>query len=265
MKPEKMVQLKVAEVEKEGECAATLYFDSPLNAKPGQFVMLWVPGAGQKPMSVSYQNEKRFGLTLSPVGPFSKKAVTLKKGAPVGILGPYGTHFTLPKKGPVALVGGGYGSAPLAFLAEEALKKKVKVYFIEGARTKSCLLFLERMKKAGAELTVSTDDGSFGKKGFATELLRELLQKEKIPKIFTCGPEIMMKKVLEAADEFNVDCELSMERYMKCGFGVCGQCAVDPLGIRICKEGPVLPKEIVRKIAEFGKYHRDSAGKKVQF
>lgn len=256
------IPLKVAEVKKEG-CAATLFFDYPLNAKPGQFVMLWIPRVGQKPMSVSYQGNGRFGLTVFPVGPFSEAAVSLKQGAPVGILGPYGSHFRLPESGPIAVVGGGCGSAPVAFLAEEALAKGMKVFFLEGARDRSRLLFLDRMEKAGAEVMVSTDDGSMGRKGFATDLLRELLQKEKISKVFTCGPEIMMKKVIEATDEFGVPCEISMERYMKCGFGVCGQCAVDELGIRVCKEGPVLPKETARRIKEFGAYRRDTTGKKI--
>ena len=258
-----MVPLKAAEVKKEGDCAATLYFDHPLNAKPGQFVMLWLPKVGQKPMSVSYQDEKRFGLTIFPVGPFSKAAVSLKKGAPAGILGPYGSHFRLPKSGPIAVVGGGCGSAPVAFLAEEALANGMGVFFLEGARDRSRLLFLDRMKKAGAEVMASTDDGSMGRRGVATDLLEELLQKEKISKVFTCGPEIMMKKVVEATDNAGVPCEISMERYMKCGFGICGQCAVDELGIRICKEGPVLSKEIAKKIKEFGAYRRDATGKKV--
>lgn len=119
------------------------------------------------------------------------------------------------------------------------------------------------MKKAGAKTMVSTDDGSEGQKGFVTELLHALLQKEKIGKICTCGPEIMMKKVVELSDDFKIPCEISLERYMKCGLGICGQCCVDPLGIRMCTEGPVIKKETAKKITEFGKYRRDASGRRV--
>ena len=83
--------------------------------------------------------------------------------------------------------------------------------------------------------------------------------------IYTCGPEIMMQKVIELSDEYGADCEVSMERYMKCGFGLCGQCCVDGQGLRVCKEGPVFDKEIVKNAKEFNRYHRDATGKKIKF
>jgi dihydroorotate dehydrogenase electron transfer subunit len=119
------------------------------------------------------------------------------------------------------------------------------------------------MRKAGAEVLVSTDDGSAGSKGFVTELLKSVLQKNKVGKICTCGPEMMMKKVVEISDEFKTPCEISLERYMKCGLGVCGQCCADPLGIRMCTEGPVIKKETAKRISEFGKYRRDASGRRV--
>jgi len=263
MKDNPMITMKIAHAVQENPCVKTLYFDYPLNAEPGQCVMMWIPGVGEKPMSISYSDGKRFGVSIYAVGQFSSEAVKLKAGDVAGFRGPFGTSFSLGKEKTLALVSGGCGCAPLAFLAEEARKKGKKVFFLQGARNKELLFFTERMRKAGAEVLVSTDDGSAGTKGFVTELLRGLLQKEKIGKICTCGPEIMMKKVVDISEEHKTPCELSLERYMKCGMGICGQCAVDPLGIRMCVEGPVIKKETVKKITEFGKYRRDASGRRV--
>ncbi|MFA5412134.1 MAG: dihydroorotate dehydrogenase electron transfer subunit [Candidatus Micrarchaeia archaeon] len=258
-----MITMKISRAAQENPYVKTLYFDYPLKAKPGQCIMLWIPGVGEKPMSISYCDAKRFGASVYAIGTFSKEAIKLKAGDVAGFRGPFGTSFTLGKEKSLALVGGGCGCAPLAFLAEEALKKKKKVFYLLGARSKDYLFFTERMKKAGAEVLVSTDDGSAGTKGFVTELLRSVLQKNKVGKICTCGPEIMMKKVVDISDVSKTPCELSLERYMKCGMGICGQCAVDPIGIRMCVEGPVIKKETAEKITEFGKYRRDASGRRV--
>jgi dihydroorotate dehydrogenase electron transfer subunit len=258
-----VISMKVAGAAQENPHVKTLYFDYPLGAKPGQFVMLWIPGVGEKPMSVSSCGKKRFGVTIANGGPFSSAAMKCRKGDVLGFRGPFGTSFSLGREKSLALVSGGCGCAPLAFLAEEALKKRKKVFFLQGARSREYLFFTQRMRKAGAKVLVSTDDGSAGAKGFATDLLADLLGKEKIGKICTCGPEIMMKKVLDLSDQHGIPCELSLERYMKCGIGVCGQCSVDPLGIRMCKEGPVIKKELAKKITEFGRYRRDSSGRRV--
>jgi dihydroorotate dehydrogenase electron transfer subunit len=234
-----------------------------MNAKPGQFFILWLPRLDEKPFGISYQDKEKFRATICKVGLFTEKLFQLKKGDKVGIRGPYGTHFELKERN-IALVAGGYGFAPLSFLADEAIKKGIKVNFIKGARTKEILVDCNKDSKI-CNVFYTTDDGSFGEKGYATDKLKKLLEKQKIDCIYTVGPEIMMKKVVELSDEYDVDCQLSLERYIKCGFGICGQCVVDDLGIRMCKEGPVIDKELAKKIREFGKYKRDASGKKIYF
>lgn len=262
-KNDPIITMRVSRAVQENPHVKTIYFDYPLKAKPGQFVMLWLPGVGEKPMSVSFCDGKSFGVSVASVGSFSAAAMKLEAGGLAGFRGPFGTCFTLGKEKTIALVSGGCGCAPLAFLAEEAIRAKKRVLFLQGARSKDYLFFTERMRKAGAEVMVSTDDGSAGTKGFATELLKSALQKQKAGKIFACGPEMMMKKVVDISDEFKIPCEISLERYMKCGIGVCGQCSVDPLGIRMCTEGPVIKKELAKRITEFGKYRRDASGRRV--
>jgi dihydroorotate dehydrogenase electron transfer subunit len=164
---------------------------------------------------------------------------------------------------------GGYGAAPLYFLAVEASKKGCNVDFVIGARSKEHLLYLNRIKKLkNVKLHIATDDGSAGIKGYNTMILQKLMESakkkargSKIDCVYACGPEMMMKKISDMCFEAKIAAQLSIERYMKCGFGVCGQCCVDGTGEPMCKNGPVVSNEHARKISEFGKYHRDSVGR----
>ena len=100
---------------------------------------------------------------------------------------------------------------------------------------------------------------------FWVALEMEILENEKINAVFTCGPEVMMKVVGQVAESAGVDSYMSMEKYMKCGIGVCGQCAVDDTGELICKQGPVMSWKMLKDLPELGKYHRDAQGKKHYF
>jgi dihydroorotate dehydrogenase electron transfer subunit len=164
------------------------------------------------------------------------------------------------------LVAGGYGAAPLAFLAEELVRKKSRVTLVIGAQTEELLVFGNRFKNTKVKVLYCTDDGSAGKKGFVTGALQEVLAKDKtIDMIYACGPEVMMGRVIELSDEYEISCEISLERYMKCGFGVCGQCCVDGSGARVCVEGPVFDKSYVKEhIIEFGRHKRDGTGTRVR-
>ncbi|MFH0819160.1 MAG: dihydroorotate dehydrogenase electron transfer subunit [Patescibacteria group bacterium] len=256
----KPIICKILKVKTETHKIKTFTIDYKLDAKPGQFVMLWLPGVDQKPISISSQTKNNFDLTIFEIGPATKAMMKLKVGDTVGISGPYGKGFNIKPKSNIILVGGGCGSAPLKLVAEEAKKLKCKVEFISGARTKKDVLF-------PGSCLVTTDDGSAGFKGYPTQKLEELLKnkKQKYSKVYTCGPEPMMKVLVQICKKYKVLCEISMERYMKCGYGVCGQCAVDPLGICICQDGPVFSGQLAEKITEFGKYHRDKSGTKHNF
>lgn len=282
---EKPIMLKIEKIVDECDNVKTFYFAHKLDAKPGQFVILWIPRLDEKPMSISYQDEKMFGVTVLKVGEFTEKLHEMKQGELIGVRGAYGNWFELNGKigKKIAIVGGGCGCAPTAFLADEAKKQGFEVNMILAGKSKNNIMFEKRMKELGVDLHIATDDGSLGKKGFATDVLKELMENEKIDTIYTCGPEIMMKKIFEIVENKNsnsenangenkdnvkiddkqVYMECSLERHMKCGFGICGQCCLDPTGERVCKEGPVFDMDRLRKITEFGKYHRNGTGKKV--
>ena len=156
----------------------------------------------------------------------------------------------------ICVVSGGCGAAPVIFLAEEAKKKGLGVTAIVGARNKESLLFLDRFKKCG-EVLVATDDGSEGHKGFVTEVLEKEIKK--FDQVYTCGPEIMMKGVLDICEKNKVPMQASLERYMKCGIGVCGSCMVD--GLRVCADGPVFDGKVISGLKDFGKIKREPSGK----
>jgi dihydroorotate dehydrogenase electron transfer subunit len=158
-------------------------------------------------------------------------------------------------KPPVLLVAGGVGAAPLAPLAE-ALKNNVIT--ILGAKTEDELLFTERFKSAGS-LWITTDDGSAGHKGPTIDLLDRLLGYNEI---VSCGPEKMMRKVLDHATVTGVPSQFSLDRYIKCGVGLCGSCCIDPSGLRVCLDGPVFAGAQLQE-GDFGVYMRDATGRKV--
>ena len=267
----KPVALVIKKIIKENEDTNTYVFDYTLGAKPGQFVMLWIPGAGEKPISVAYDNGKEFWLTVCRVGQTTAELFKLKEGDKVGVRGPFGTFYKFKPGEHLTLIAGGYGVAPMYFVAHEAGKLGCKIDFLLGARTKSLLLYTQKILGLGnVNLKISTNDGSAGIRGFVTELLRTILLQDsgnKVDRVFSCGPEVMMKAVGELIEDENSGAEyfLSLEKYMKCGFGVCGQCAVDDSGECVCTKGPVVSWSYAKKLKEFGKYHRDAQGKKYFF
>jgi len=160
----------------------------------------------------------------------------------------------------VLAVGGGVGMAPIVAFSEHASKFGIEVDVVSAASTMKELLFNERIVKSGAKLLTCTDDGTHGFCGFGTDLAEKALNENKYDMVVACGPEIMMKKLFEMVENLKIPAQFSLERYMKCGMGICGQCCVDDLGWRVCVEGPVFRADELRKISEFGNYRRDASG-----
>jgi dihydroorotate dehydrogenase electron transfer subunit len=258
--------VKIKEVREESELVKTFVLDVSLGAEPGQFVNVWIPGVNEKPISVALDDGKEMWISVAAVGPWSTAMHEKKAGDKVGVRGPLGTRFTFEPGQHLALLAGGYGAAPLYFLAREASAAGCKIEFIVGARRADLVLYTERAEVLpGVTVHIATDDGSAGHHGYNTQVLVQLLEKEDIDCVYTCGPEIMMMKAGEMAKAKGVAAQISVERYMKCGFGVCGQCVVDGLGVPTCISGPVMSRERVEEIEDFGKYHRDDLGKKHYF
>ena len=271
-----MHTVRVVKIKEECFGVKTIFFKINLQKpKPGQFLMVWVPGIDEIPMSVSsWDKNDYWSVTVKNVGECTKHLSDVKIGDYIGIRGPLGNNFTIPKDSSkkILLIGGGTGLAPLKFLAEELMHQKRTFTFIEGAKSKNQVIFKDALqinKKATNELIFCTDDGSFGIKAFAPEVLKDYianLSKKHLENliIYTCGPEIMMYKVYELCKEFHLKLQASLERVMRCGCGICGLCAIDPLGLLVCKDGPIFRCDQLEKMEDFGKYRRDFTGKKIK-
>jgi dihydroorotate dehydrogenase electron transfer subunit len=244
--------MQIEEVVQESSLTKSFIFKKSMEYQPGQFIMLWIPRLDEKPFSVSYHSGDFFGVTVALKGRFTQRLHEWKAGEWVGVRGPFGTPFKI-NRGRACLVGGGVGMASLAVLAERLEHSVV----VQGARTAQELLYRNRLK----DMLLCTEDGSAGTKGVPTDLLEDLYRHYRFDAIYTCGPEAMMVKVLEFAREHNLYLQASLERYMKCAVGLCGQCSCN--GLRLCVEGPVLEGATLETLEDFGRYARLRNGLRV--
>lgn len=246
--------VEISDILQEAKGQKSLFLRHSIDCKPGQFMMVWLPGIDEKPMAVSYYKKNEFAFTSQAIGRWTNSLDKLKKGDKVGIRGPYGNSFSVRQN--ACVVGGGVGMASVSTLIDK-LKNPL---IINGARSKEHLIYLNRYKNRN--MIVTTDDGSFGRKGFTTDLLNEtLLKNNKIKIVYTCGPEIMMKKVFGICKKHRVECEASLERFMACGFGICGKCMINDR--IVCVDGPVFNSKQLSKMSEFGNFARLKSGRKV--
>jgi dihydroorotate dehydrogenase electron transfer subunit len=238
--------------------------------EPGQFVMVWIPGVDEIPMSLSTLNpeERRAAVTVERVGKATMALHNMKTGETIGVRGPFGNNYTDSRDGRVMIVGGGTGLASLAPLAERLVKETAEVTFLIGAKTRSDLLFHERigslLSRTGGQLVATTEDGSFGQRGLVTTSAEKLFkQGEKFNMIYTCGPERMMQKMFLLAERFNMPFEASLERFMRCAIGLCGTCVIGKY--RVCQNGPVFSGQQLREVSdEFGRWRRGFDGTRIK-
>jgi dihydroorotate dehydrogenase electron transfer subunit len=233
----------------------------------------------RRPFSLAGRRDASDGVELDiihrVVGVGTDWMSHLAKGDLVDILGPLGNRFELPKADQLAiLVGGGVGIPPMLYLAE-ALRGRRAVAF-SGATTRDLLpltitgasskadpvrprMSIGEFAQYGIESVVSTDDGSFGFRGFVTQALEAFLDRKDQAStsdavIYTCGPEPMMKRVAQIANERQIECQVAVERAMACGMGTCQSCCIrvhkpDPASVPLpgsdwcwrlaCTDGPI--------------------------
>ncbi|MFX1502096.1 MAG: dihydroorotate dehydrogenase electron transfer subunit [Promethearchaeota archaeon] len=242
--------------------------------KPGQFIMVWVPGVDEIPMSISgCDNNGNWAITVKRIGECTNAIFNLKQGDFIGVRGPLGNYFKIPeeKSKYIFLIGGGIGMAPLCFLSKELYEHKMPYILIQGAKIKSELMFTNQtqmLDKNSNDIFYCTEDGSYGTKGIATEAFERILEtysKRLLSNamVYTCGPEKMIYSIYKICEKWNIELQASIERIMRCGCGLCGLCALDPLGLLVCKDGPIFDSDTLKKIQDFGKYQRDFTGKKI--
>ncbi len=233
----------------------TLRDDLCSKASPGQFLMLWIPGIDEIPLSIMNSGNGQVQFTVKAVGDATRHLHNLKLGDILGVRGPFGNSFT-ETRGRVLLVGGGTGTAPLLFLAKRLAPIVDRLSFVIGAKTKTELMFLDQLDAVCTEETAvaTTEDGSYGLQCLATEPLERLVEKQSFNMIYACGPEKMVRKVFELAEKRKIPMEASLERLMRCGIGLCGSCVIGKY--RVCRDGPVFTSARLNEIKEELGYSR---------
>jgi dihydroorotate dehydrogenase electron transfer subunit len=226
----------IAEVRVENPGIRTFVLGGEVTALPGQFVMAWLPGLDEKPFSLSGVHP--IALTVDRVGPFTEAMHALSAGDRLWLRGPFGRGFTVGP-GPLMLISGGCGAAPLLYLAQVARQMGRQVTVVLGARTEAGLLFQERFADLGCVVHVATDDGTAGHPGTALDLAATLLDTGAAlaDALYACGPEPMLDGVYDLAQSHGLPCQLSYEAYMRCAIGVCGSCVRG--GQLVCRDGPI--------------------------
>ena len=246
--------VRIDRIVDESKTTKSFFFNGNIEYEPGQFIMLWIPGLDEKPFSISYHGKNFFGITAASRGRFTRKLHQMNVGDILGVRGPLGRPFTI-QKGNACLIGGGVGMASLATLVDRLKRGMI----IQGAKTASDVLFRDRTGFSG--MTVYTEDGSAGEIGLPTKNLETLYKQFGVMTLYVCGPEPMTHAVFEFARRHGLPMQASLERYMKCGIGLCGQCSCD--GLRMCLEGPVVDRETLETLSDFGRFARLKDGRKV--
>ncbi len=213
-------------------------------AKAGQFVIIRVDEEGERiPLTLADWDAKGGTITLvaMEVGTSTRKLGQMKAGDSLhNLVGPLGLPSDIEKFGTVICVGGGVGIAPIYPIARSLREAGNRIISIIGARNRDLLFWEDRMKTVSDELIVTTDDGSYGRKGLVTEPLKEKLEQGKIDRVIAIGPAIMMKFCAQTTKPFNVPTIVSLNSIMVDGTGMCGCCRVSIGGTTkfACVDGP---------------------------
>ena len=206
---------------------------------PGQFVNILLDGLYlRRPISVCDVSGDTLTIIYKVVGKGTAQMAKMQEGT-LDILTGLGNGYDLTVSGqkPV-LLGGGVGVPPMYMLARKLIEEGKQVRVVLGFNTKQEVFYEDAFRKLGADVTVTTVDGSYGQKGFVTDVLKDI----DYTYFYTCGPEPMLKAVYKATTTSG---QMSFEKRMGCGFGACMGCSCKTLTgyKRICKEGPVMRKE----------------------
>jgi len=229
-------------------------------AQPGQFVALTVGGPTsalllRRSFSI-HRVDPAAGtveIVVSDAGPGTAWITRLADGESVDIVGPLGRGFTLPDApGAAVLIGGGYGSAPMFWLANVLRENGFSIHHVLGAASADRLFGAELADPAD-ELIVTTDDGSQGERGWVSDPLPGLLERTGAKAVYACGPMGMLRAVTEIATAHGARAEVAVEEAMACGIGVCMTCVLPVVGAdgvtrmsRSCVDGPIFDATTVR-------------------
>ncbi|MEA4891806.1 MAG: sulfide/dihydroorotate dehydrogenase-like FAD/NAD-binding protein [Peptococcaceae bacterium] len=213
-------------------------------AQAGQFfIVRQAEGLERIPLTIADYNRQKGTITMvfQAIGASTMALAALEPGDTVAdVVGPLGQPSEIEKLGKVVVVGGGVGIAPIYPIAKALKAAGNEVTAIIGARSKDLLFWEEKMREASHRLLVATDDGSYGHKGFVTQLLEELIKTEEIQRVWAIGPMVMMRAVANMTRPYGTKTIVSMNPIMVDGTGMCGACRVSVEGRTkfACVDGP---------------------------
>jgi len=214
------------------------------NAKAGQFIIFRAEENGERvPLTIADVDlvNETITIVFMAAGYSTKKLANLNVGeCLVDIAGPLGRPTEIKNYGTVICVAGGYGAAPCYLISKAFKEAGNKVYMVMGARNKDLIFWQDKMKTACNELFITTDDGSLGQKGFVTQVVEDIINKETVNYVIAVGPMPMMRAVAELTRDKNIYTEASMNPIMVDGTGMCGACrlTVDGQVKFACVDGP---------------------------
>jgi dihydroorotate dehydrogenase electron transfer subunit len=237
---------RILQVVQESARVRRLVMDARVDAVPGQFIMVWLPGVNEGPFGVAATDP--LTLVVAKVGPLTTALHRLKAGDWLWWRGPFGNGFTLPdaseRQPPsvplhLLLAAGGYGIAPLVLLAQCARSVGWPVSVVLGARAREGILVRDDFLALGCAVTLCTEDGSVGQQGLATQAVEQELcaDRQGVGMVYGCGPQSMLDALRALCSAHRVPCQLCYEAVIKCAVGVCGCCACH--GLLVCQDGPV--------------------------
>ncbi len=263
--------VRILRIKPENPHVKTITFKDELcsSANPGQFIMVWIPGVDEIPLSISSVHPDGLAsVTVAEVGEATKTLNSMRVNDLIGVRGPFGNQFEIYGKRAL-IAGGGTGMAPLLMLTKKVLNMGIEAVVIEGAETKNKIVFLEelaslsKLHNRSIKVLFTTEDGSYGIKGLITDLVEEMLRKEKFDAVYACGPEGMIRKIYEITEQYSVDMQASLERYIRCAIGICGSCVIGEY--RVCRDGPIFSKAQMRKMKNYlGKVRYNEKGERIQ-
>ncbi len=200
-------------------------------AEAGQFVIIRIDETGERiPITICDANRKSGTLTffVQAVGKTSIEMSLMQVGDSIlDVVGPLGNQSEIERFGTVVLVGGGFGIAAIHPIAQALSNTGNKTISILGARTKELILLENEMKNVSSEVRIATDDGSYGSKGFVTDILKEMIQNNVvIDRVISIGPLVMMKAVADLTRQYEIPTFASLNPIMIDGTGMCGACRV---------------------------------------
>jgi ferredoxin--NADP+ reductase len=234
--------------------------------KPGQFVIIRLDETGERiPLTIADENKEKGTITIivQVVGKTTAKLATFNTGdSIIDIVGPLGQPTHIEKFGTIVAIGGGVGHAvcyPIARAMKEAGNYLISII---GARSKNLIILEEETKQYSDELYITTDDGTYGKKGFVTDQLKELLETKTVDLVLASGPAIMMKFVSLMTKDYNVKTIVSLNSIMIDGTGMCGVCRVEVGGKTkfACVDGPEFDGHLINYdllIKRLATYHQE--------